>query len=101
MWIEAIPAAQLDVLISKPMLRGLAADMDKAEGLSPEEGNAAMLDMILDAAVAPYAESNMVKNDENGISTAIKYDGKDRVFDINGQRFTSEQLLGLVLMGMM
>jgi uncharacterized protein YdgA (DUF945 family) len=57
--------------------------------------------MILDAAVAPYAESNMVKNDENGISTAIKYDGKDRVFDINGQRFTSEQLLGLVLMGMM
>ncbi|MBY6344655.1 DUF945 domain-containing protein [Providencia rettgeri] len=101
LWVEAIPAAQLDVLISKPMLRDLATEMDKAEGMSPEEGNAAMLDMILDAAVAPYAESKMLKNDENGVSTAIKYDGKDRVFDINGQRFTSEQLLGLVLMGMM
>lgn len=101
LWVEAIPAAQLDVLISKPMLRDLATEMDKAEGMSAEEGNAAMLDMILDAAVAPYAESKMLKNDENGVSTAIKYDGKDRVFDINGQRFTSEQLLGLVLMGMM
>jgi uncharacterized protein YdgA (DUF945 family) len=101
LWVEAIPAAQLDVSISKPMLRGLATDMDKAEGLTPEEGNAAMLDMMLDAAVAPYAKSNMIKNDENDISTVIKYDGQDRVFDINGQRFTSEQLLGLVLMGMM
>ncbi|MCX5463826.1 YdgA family protein [Alcaligenes parafaecalis] len=101
LWVEAIPAAQLDVLISKPMLRDLATEMDKAEGTSAEAGNAAMLDMILDAAVAPYAESKMLKNDENGVSTAIKYDGKDRVFDINGQRFTSEQLLGLVLMGMM
>ncbi|XOT94789.1 DUF945 family protein, partial [Alcaligenes pakistanensis] len=100
-WVEAIPAAQLDVLISKAMLRGLAAEMDKSEGLSAEEGNAAMLDMVLDAAVAPYAESKMVKVDENSISTEIKYNGKDRVFDINGQRFTSEQLLGLVLMGMM
>ncbi|AYR19951.1 YdgA family protein [Alcaligenes faecalis] len=101
LWVEAIPAAQLDISISKPMLRGLATDMDKAEGLTPEEGNAAMLDMALDAAVAPYAKSNMIKNDENDISTVIKYDGQDRVFDINGQRFTSEQLLGLVLMGMM
>lgn len=101
LWVEAIPAAQLDVLISKPMLRGLAAEMDKAEGLSAEEGNAAMLDMVLDAAVAPYAESKMLNNDENSISTTIKYNGQDRVFDINGQRFTSEQLLGLVLMGMM
>lgn len=101
LWVEAIPAAQLDISISKPMLRGLATDMDKAEGLTPEEGNAAMLDMMLDAAVAPYAKSNMIKNDENDISTVIKYDGQDRVFDINGQRFTSEQLLGLVLMGMM
>lgn len=101
LWLEAIPAAQLDVLISKSMLRDLAKEMDKSEGLSPEESNAAMLDMVLDAAVAPYAESKMVKNDENSISTEVKYDGKDRVFDINGQRFTSEQLLGLVLMGMM
>ncbi|GHC39122.1 hypothetical protein GCM10010096_06400 [Alcaligenes pakistanensis] len=101
LWVEAIPAAQLDVLISKAMLRGLAAEMDKSEGLSAEEGNAAMLDMVLDAAVAPYAESKMVKVDENSISTEIKYNGTDRVFDINGQRFTSEQLLGLVLMGMM
>ena len=101
LWLEAIPSAQLDVLISKAMLRDLAKEMDKSEGLSPEEGNAAMLDMVLDAAVAPYAESKMVKNDENNISTEIKYNGTDHVFDINGQRFTSEQLLGLVLMGMM
>ncbi|MGO3130770.1 MAG: YdgA family protein [Alcaligenes sp.] len=101
LWVEAIPAAQLDVLISKAMLRGLATEMDKSEGLTAEQGNAAMLDMVLDAAVAPYAESKMVKVDENSISTEIKYNGTDRVFDINGQRFTSEQLLGLVLMGMM
>ncbi|MDV2114653.1 YdgA family protein [Alcaligenes faecalis] len=101
LWLETIPAAQLDVLVSKPMLRHLAAEIDKAEGLSGEDSNVAMLDMALDLVLEPYVESKILKSDEASISTVIKYDGQDRVFDINGQRFTSEQLFGLFLLGMM
>ncbi len=101
LWLQAIPSAHLSLDVSKPMLRGVATQMDKAEGVSPDEGTAAMLDMMLEAAVQPYVESKLLKQDDKSISTEIKYLGADQVFDINGQRFTSDDLLGLVLMGMM
>ncbi|HRL28120.1 MAG TPA: YdgA family protein, partial [Alcaligenes sp.] len=101
MWLQAIPSAQLTLSVSKPMLRDVAAQLDKAEGTAPQEGAAAMLDMMLEAAVQPYVESKLLKQDEKTVSTEIKYLGADQVFDINGQRFTTKDLMGLVLMSMM
>ncbi|WP_394060729.1 YdgA family protein [Alcaligenes sp. WGS1538] len=101
LWLQAIPSAQLNLLVSKPMLRGVANQLDKAEGVSPEEGTTAMLDMMLEAAVQPYVESKLLKQDDNSISTEVKYLGADQGFDINGQHFTTDDLMGLVLMSMM